>query len=261
MSSKPPHYRLRMLREGLRPFRLHFFPRLRSTNDHAVVLRRRGQLFAPAAVLGARQIAGRGRGSNTWWSGPGSITVTFALAVDEHLSPTQVPLAAGLAVRDALAQIAGEPKIALKWPNDVVYGGRKLAGVLCERILRLDLVGVGVNLNVELADLPRSLRGKVASLRAIAGRTFDPSSAVVLLAKHVLRTFSMRRLHPFAVMLRDYAAHHVLNGKRLSVRVDPSARPISGRCEGLDDIGRLIVRDSARLHRITTGHVSIGGET
>src|SRR4051812_45410277 len=69
-------YHLDRLRAGLRPFRLHWFPVLRSTSDHAAALRRRGELFAPAVVLTGRQTAGRGRGDHRWWSGPGCVTVT-----------------------------------------------------------------------------------------------------------------------------------------------------------------------------------------
>src|SRR5690348_7219611 len=91
------------LRANIKPFKVHYFAKLRSTNDQAAELRRRGKLFAPAIVLTSNQIKGRGRGGNSWWSDAGSITVTFVFPVEEHLSPHQVPLAAGLAVRDAAA--------------------------------------------------------------------------------------------------------------------------------------------------------------
>src|SRR3954447_21863623 len=83
---------LSRLRAQLRPFRLYWYPRLNSTNTHAASLRRARKLFAPAVVLTGRQIAGRGRGANAWWSGAGSLTVTFVLPVREHLLPHQVPL-------------------------------------------------------------------------------------------------------------------------------------------------------------------------
>src|SRR4029453_4913946 len=113
-------FHLAKLRQELRPFRLHWYPVLNSTNDHAATLRKRGKLFAPAVILTGRQIAGRGRGTNSWWSGGGALTLTFVFPVEEHLSPYQVPLLAGLAVRDAAAELTGERRIALKWPNDVV---------------------------------------------------------------------------------------------------------------------------------------------
>src|SRR5438270_7466674 len=81
----PSRFNLTALRAGVKPFRLHWFPTLRSTNDHAAAMRKRGELFAPAIVLTGRQTAGRGRGSNTWWSGAaGMLTVTFVFPVDEQ---------------------------------------------------------------------------------------------------------------------------------------------------------------------------------
>src|SRR6266566_2333174 len=85
-AQKANSFDLPRLKKVLKPFRLHFFPRLRSTNDHAALLRKRGDLFAPAVVLAARQIAGRGRGANTWFSAAGSLTVTFVLPADQTLA-------------------------------------------------------------------------------------------------------------------------------------------------------------------------------
>src|SRR5437870_10115121 len=93
-------FQIHPLKQQIKPFRLHFFPTLRSTNDHAAALRKRGDLFAPAVVLAARQTAGRGRGANTWFSAPGSLTVTFVLAADASFAPHHLPLAAGLAARN-----------------------------------------------------------------------------------------------------------------------------------------------------------------
>ena len=95
-------FQLGRLRAAVKPFRLYFFPTVRSTNDHAARLRRRGKLFAPAIVLTPRQIAGRRRGANTWFSKAGSgasLTVTFALAVRERIPAQEVPILAGLAMR------------------------------------------------------------------------------------------------------------------------------------------------------------------
>src|SRR5437667_6020773 len=91
------------LKKELKPFRLHFFPRLRSTNDHAALLRKRGDLFAPAIVLTPNQIAGRGRGRNTWWSKEGALTVTVLLPIDHTRDPHPIPLIARLAVLHAAA--------------------------------------------------------------------------------------------------------------------------------------------------------------
>ncbi|HLL90167.1 MAG TPA: biotin--[acetyl-CoA-carboxylase] ligase [Tepidisphaeraceae bacterium] len=257
MPSRSISFDLARLRAGLKPFRLHWFPRLRSTNDHAVALRARGELYAPAVVLTGHQTAGRGRGGNAWWSGRGSVTATFAFPIDDALSPPQLPLLAGLAVRDAAAELIGDDGVQLKWPNDLLYDGRKLAGLLCERAHKVDLVGVGLNVNVAAADVPRPLRDRVTSLQMLSGRTTDLSTAVAIVASHLHRTLTRRREQSFAQALRAYDRHHALVGRR--VRVDPggSEPAIQGRCEGLDATGRLLLRDGGTLHRVIAGHVTL----
>ena len=144
-------YSLKALRTALRPFRLYWFPRLLSSNSHAMVLRKRKSLYAPAVILTGHQVRGRGRGSNSWWSGAGSLTATFVLPIEPHLQAHQIPLIAGLAVRNAVAELSGAHDIGLKWPNDLLHGDRKLAGLLCERIDHVDLIGVGLNVNIAVS--------------------------------------------------------------------------------------------------------------
>ncbi len=250
-------FNLERLRKQVRPFRLHWSPRLRSTNDQAALLRRRGELFAPAIVLTGNQFAGRGRNSNTWWSGPGSLTVTFVLPIDEHLSPHQIPLIAGLAVRNAAAQLIGTDDILLKWPNDLLYGGRKLAGLLCERAHKADLIGLGLNINAP-AKPPRALRDRIISLSEIAGHSFDKTDVLIAILRHLHPMLSRRNEFPFARILRDYDDYHALPGQRIRIDGAAGEPAISGTCQGLDQMGRLLVRAAGRVHRIIAGQVHMG---
>jgi BirA family biotin operon repressor/biotin-[acetyl-CoA-carboxylase] ligase len=248
-------YGLPRLRQSLKPFRLHWFPTLRSTNDHAAELRRRGTLFAPAAVLTGRQTAGRGRGAHAWWSGPGCITVTFVLPVVGHVEPHQLPLVAGLAVRNAVAALSGVEGIQLKWPNDLLYEGRKLAGLLCERVEKADLVGLGLNVNVDPTAAPASIRERVTSLARVAGRPLDMTDVLLAVASHLRRTIDRRAETPFSVLLREYDANHALVGRTVSVVDGADSVAVTGKCEGLDDMGRLLVRSRSGVHRIISGQV------
>jgi BirA family biotin operon repressor/biotin-[acetyl-CoA-carboxylase] ligase len=251
-------FQLARLRGALRPFRLHWFPTLRSTNDHAAALRKRGDLYAPAVVLTGRQTAGRGRGEHTWWSGPGCLTLTFVLPAGE-IEPHRVPLLAGLAVRNAAAELSGSDAIRLKWPNDVLLGDgrgfRKLAGLLCERVVNADLVGLGLNVNLDPARAPRALRGRVASLAQAAKRPIDMTDALVTVAIHLRQTLDRATKEPFAAILREYDGHHALVGKTVSVIVPGGPAPLSGRCEGLDEMGRLLLRSRSTVHRVIAGQV------
>jgi len=249
-------FNLARLRSALRPFRLHWFPRLRSTNDHAAAMRKAGRLFAPAIVLTAHQTAGRGRGPNSWFSPPGCLTVTFALPIEEHLSPHQLPLVAGLAARNAAAELTGNPSIGLKWPNDIVHDGLKLAGLLCERIHRIDLIGLGLNVNNDPRLAPLALRSRITCLSAIAGRQLDMTDVLATIARHLHRTLSRRNQHPFASLLQEYNQHHVLPGHRVRISA-PNQTPITGLCTGLDHLGRLLVQDHHRTHPIVSGHVEL----
>ena len=251
----PHRFRLAELRRALRPFRLHWFPRLRSTNDHAAGMRRRGDLFAPAVVLTGHQTAGRGRGAHVWWSGPGCITATFVLPADDQVPPHQLPLIAGLAVRNAAAEVSGDDGVQLKWPNDLLYDGRKLAGLLCERVRGADLVGLGLNVNLDPAAAPEPLRGRVTSLSHIARRELDLTATLATVATHLYRLWSRRAEYPFGAILLEYDTHHALVGRRVSVIADPSQPALSGRCEGLDDMGRLLLRSGQTLLRVIAGHV------
>jgi BirA family transcriptional regulator, biotin operon repressor / biotin---[acetyl-CoA-carboxylase] ligase len=255
-------FELSRLSAAVKPFRLYFFSRLRSTNDHAASMRRRGDLFAPAIVVTPRQIAGRGRGSNRWFSrlgGDDSLTVTFALPLRERIAAPEIPIIAGLAVRDAAELLTGRRDIRLKWPNDVICQGRKLAGLLCERVDHADLIGVGVNLNLDPADAPANLRQRITSLKILAGRRLDATDALASLADHLHRSMRKRLEQPFSVFLRQYREHDGLIGKSVLV-TGGEGPPLAGKCQGVDDKGRLLIRRRGTLYRVVAGTVVLKGE-
>jgi len=250
-------YNLARLREELKPFRLHFSPVMRSTNNHAAKLRERGDLYAPAVVLCSHQTAGRGRRDNTWWSTAGVVTVTFVLPIEKHLEAHQLPLAAGLAVRNACAEITGSSDIQLKWPNDILYNDRKLSGLLSERIHNADLTGVGLNAFVQPEWLPAGLKGRVASLDEIFGSAPSITDVVLMLARHIHRTVARRGERSFADLLLEYDSHHALRGRQVTINTgDEASHPIAGVCEGLDEIGRLKVRTPKGMEYVIAGHVT-----
>jgi BirA family transcriptional regulator, biotin operon repressor / biotin---[acetyl-CoA-carboxylase] ligase len=257
MPMRSNSFHIDALRQQIKPFRLHFFPRLKSTNDHAIALRKRSKLFAPAIVLTAHQLAGRGRGSNSWWSGAGSLTVTFVLPVQEHRLPHQIPLLAGLAVRNAIAAHSGIDDVQLKWPNDLLHHGCKLAGLLCERVDRVDLIGLGLNVNVKMSDVPRQLRQRVTSLAGIAGVSFDMTLLLADIAHALHQNLSRRDEPPFAQMLREYDRHHALVGKRVSITNVPGEPALNGTVIGLDSMGRLLLKGRSEISHVIAGQVQM----
>jgi BirA family biotin operon repressor/biotin-[acetyl-CoA-carboxylase] ligase len=147
----------------------------RSVDSTQTVARRWGERGAPegAVVLAAHQSAGRGRRGRTWTAPPGA-----GLLVSIVLRPPlpvprwpEVGIAAGCAVAEAVEATTGLP-VQLKWPNDVLAGARKLAGILAEGCAGADglvILGIGVNVSQAARDWPPELAGRAVSL-AMLGR-------------------------------------------------------------------------------------------
>ena len=133
-----------------------------STNDRARELAARGAPHGTIVTAGV-QTAGRGRQGRTWTAPPGS---SLLLSLILRSSDELLPLRAGLAVAD----LAG-PAARVKWPNDVLVDGRKLAGILAEARPQegWTVVGIGLNAALNVDDLPPDLRGTAASLGRAPG--------------------------------------------------------------------------------------------
>ena len=214
-------------------------------------MRRQGRLLAPSIVLTGRQTAGRGRGMNAWHSPRGVMTVTFVLPAHDTLPPQHVPLVAGLAVRDAVASF-GATDVGIKWPNDLWHDGKKLAGLLCERLDRVDLIGVGLNVSPDLAALPAAVRATSTSLAAIVGASIPIGDVLVAIAKALREGLTDSRTSLAAVLPR-LRRHDALAG--LQVRVTDPQSSLEGRAAGIDPQGRLLVENLAGMHRIVSGTV------
>lgn len=145
---------------------------LDSTSDEARRRVEAGGAALPFVVRTDRQTKGRGRGSNRWWSDEGSLLFTVALdpaAVGLELRhQPRLALVTALAVIEAASEFAPGLPLGIRWPNDVEAGGRKLAGILPERVetaegVRL-LVGVGINVTTRFEEAPEDVRGLATSL-------------------------------------------------------------------------------------------------
>ena len=146
----------------------------------------------------------------------------------------------------------------LKWPNDILHAGCKLAGLLCERVHKADLIGVGLNVNLSPAAAPKGLRGQITSLWQTAQRRFDLTDVLITLARHLHPALARRGERFFSETLRRYDAHHALTGRRVTVSSLDDSRTLAGTVQGLDSHGRLILRDRAgRVHRVISGQVQM----
>ncbi len=168
------------LREGLQTTvigraEIHYFPCTESTNRQAKTLAGGG---APSGtlVLAEEQTAGRGRRGRSWFSPPGA-GIYLSVILRPDITPQEAPRFA-LATAAAVAAAVQETTLVetrIKWPNDILAGGRKLGGILTEAVLEMDrveylIIGLGLNVNLDRIDFPQDLRETATSIQAETGR-------------------------------------------------------------------------------------------
>ena len=191
------------------------------------------------------QTAGRGRLDHVWISPPGeNLTLSAVLDVSGR-NPQEVatlPLVVGLATATA-ASLLLLRQTWIKWPNDVLVDGRKVAGVLCERHGDNVVAGVGINVNQKVFAPEIALRA--TSLVQVDGRERPLEMVLRAFLKVLGPLYDSWRRDGFAAVHPLVAACDMLKGKRVSVRqTDSDASPLAGPCGGIQKDGTLLVGDT-----------------
>ncbi|MBX6312761.1 MAG: biotin--[acetyl-CoA-carboxylase] ligase [Isosphaeraceae bacterium] len=234
-----------------------------STSDLARELVQAGGVELPLLGRADRQTAGRGRGSNSWWSDEGSLLFTLALDPRAHGLRTEheprLALAAAVAVIEALEEAGSVPAgmLGLRWPNDIEAAGRKLGGLLPERVEtdagpRL-LLGIGLNVATRLEAAPEPIRRMATSVAALAGRS--EIEATMLLGPILARLEGVisRLARDDPGLVAQWNALDTLAGG--PVRVDLGGRLITGLGQGIDPRGGLILATEGGLLHLYGGRV------
>lgn len=208
----------------------------------------------PAIIVADEQSAGRGTKERRWLAPPGtSVLVSFVLP-DPPPAAAVASLVAGVAVARALDSL-GAPEAGLKWPNDVLLGGRKIAGILTQASSGTGghlVVGVGLNVTQTRADLGE-LEVTATSL-ALAGLHADRLGVLAALAREVAVAFAA----PAEATLDEWRVRSTLLGRRVTVsRVGEDA--VRGLAAGLEPDGALCVETAYGPVRILTGEVTVEG--
>lgn len=246
---------------GLHPYRLLQYAQLPSTNDHLRQLSRAG---APegTVVLADHQTAGRGRRGRPWASPPG-LGLWFSVLLRPFRPAREAPLLALLAaaaVRATVSEAADVPA-RIKWPNDVVVGRAKLAGILAEvegpAAHPACIVGIGLNVNQTESDFPPELRGQATSVHLAAGRAFPREALLHRILHHMATRYRQALGEGFAPLLAEVARHSATLGR--PVEVAEAGRAWSGLAVGLAPDGALLVRPqgSAEAVAVYAADVSI----
>jgi BirA family biotin operon repressor/biotin-[acetyl-CoA-carboxylase] ligase len=224
-----------------------------STNDDARALAAQGCEHGSLVTADA-QTRGRGRSGQRWHSPPGA-NVYLSVVLRPRLAPhlaTPFTLCVGLVVAELVEARIGRPA-SLKWPNDVLVDGRKIAGVLVEAQIRGDRLAsvvVGVGLDVETLDFPPPLDAIATSLAQLGAVDRNRSILVAELTARIVEAASRFEAHGLATFLPAVAARDALAGTRVRVG------DVEGLARGIADDGALLVaQDDGRLERVVAGTV------
>jgi len=236
--------------------RLFAYETLPSTNAEALELARRGER-GPLWITALEQLAGRGRRGNAWASPPGNLYATLLLTdpAPSDRAP-ELSFVAALAVDDAILDCAPglRGKLALKWPNDVLCGGLKLAGILIEGEGHIAGLAVAVGIGVNCIHHPPQTTHPATDLAAAGVKVSAESLFEALSAAMLERVAQWNRGLGFAGIRADWMMRAAGIGGDMRVRLP--GRELLGRGEALDERGRLLLRlADGSLQTIAAGDV------
>jgi BirA family biotin operon repressor/biotin-[acetyl-CoA-carboxylase] ligase len=239
--------------------KFHHYLEIDSTNTHARQLAESGAAEGEI-VIAEQQTHGRGRLGRNWIS-PAFDNLYLSVVLRPELPPAHAPqitLMAAVALADTVACFTPGPP-AIKWPNDILVHGKKLAGILTESSLTAErinyvILGIGVNINFPHALMPEAIRGRATSLMECAGRAVSREAFLGRLIQHLDRCYGILGEAGFDRIAPRWEAYFSLLGKR--VRVEMGDETIAGVAKGIDNDGALIVEgERGQFHRIFAGDV------
>jgi BirA family biotin operon repressor/biotin-[acetyl-CoA-carboxylase] ligase len=240
---------------------IRVFEETTSTNDVIEKLARDG-VKEGAVVFAESQTKGRGRLGRKWIS-PERKGLWFSILLRPDLRPqeaTQLTVASATALRRAIQNVTGlSPEI--KWPNDILVGGKKVAGILTELSAELDhvrhvILGVGVDVNLGVGEFPLELRKLATSLKIESGRAVSRPELASAILRELDSDYARICAGKFTAVADEWEAHCTTIGRDVTVQI--GGRKLRGRAESLDDDGALLLRtEHGRLEPITGGDVTL----
>ena len=240
---------------------IQVFEQTTSTNDVMEKLARDG-VREGVVVFAEAQTKGRGRLGRHWIS-PTHKGLWFSILLRPPLRPqeaTQLTVASATALRRAIESETGlKPEI--KWPNDILIGGKKVAGILTELSAEVDrvrhiILGLGVDVNLAADELPPDLRRTATSLKIESGEMVSRADLAVAILRELDSDYARIGAGKFPGLADEWESHCVTIGKNVTVHIGD--RKIRGRAESLDDDGALLIRtEHGHLERIIGGDVTL----
>jgi len=225
--------------------------------------KRRGSpdLSGPEWILALRQSAGHGRRGRAWSGGTGNFAATLVLPTDDPPERRALrSFVAALAVLDACVAVSGQARgLALKWPNDVLLNGGKLAGILLESAgqgARMTPLAIGIGINLAHAPAVADLEAgalRPVSLLSESGVAVTPEAFLDALAPAYAQREAVFRREGFAPIRADWLAAAAKLGEAITART--GAGVLSGRFETVDAAGNLVLETDGTRRAIAAADI------
>lgn len=246
---------------------LYIFEELASTNAFAME-RAKDQALSGTVVLADRQTAGRGRLDRSWFS-PGKSNIYGSLLLVPETTIHYlgwIPHMAGVAIAQALEQQTGI-RIDLKWPNDLLIGGHKLGGVLCDSFRNAGhqtcvVIGFGINVNLSQSEFPLELQTSATSLQIQSHCAMDREELIIKVITSLEENWENLRSNGPQSLLEEYKHWCITIGHTIQVQF-PDGSQLQGLAQSIGEHGQLQVipspsdpnEQSARMRDIHSGEI------
>ena len=232
-----------------------------STNRIAKELANKGAVDG-TVVIAEEQIGGKGRLGRSFFS-PKSKGIWCSIILRPKFLPHEAPkctLMAAVAV--AKAMIRFDLKPAIKWPNDLLYDGRKIVGILTEisaEMSRINyiVVGIGINVNINREEFPRDLQSIAASLSEMKGEEISRTDFFRALLEEFDKLYLEVNAGQFENILDDWRKYNITLGKKIRVLPAGSSDEFSAEALDIDADGTLIIKTDNGTEKVYAGDVSI----
>jgi len=263
ITSAPDILRPEDVRRGLRTKiigrEIHLFHKIASTNTLAMEMAANGTPEG-AVVIAEMQTGGKGRLGRTWISPQGNLYLSVVLRpnIPIHKAPL-ITLTGAVAVASAIRTMCGL-EAGIKWPNDILISGKKVSGLLTEMSAEQDrirhiVLGIGVDVNMEMGELPPDVRSLTTTLAAEAGAKINRTALLQQVLRDLERWYQ-KFLNNHADVLEEWKKLNMTVGNRITV--SGAGEDLDGLAQGVDSDGRLIVRlEDGAIRTIAAGDVTI----
>ncbi|CUX31815.1 biotin--[acetyl-CoA-carboxylase] ligase [Clostridium sp. C105KSO13] len=243
--------------------KIYYFDEIDSTNTRAKQLGEEGALHG-TIVVAEEQSAGRGRRGRAWKSPIGSNIYMSILLRPEDIPPVKAPmltLVMGLSTAEGLREYTSLD-IQIKWPNDIILEGKKLAGILTEMSTEVDFINyivIGTGINVNMKQLPAEVAEKATSLRLETGRFMRRSEIIAIIMKKFEKNYQIFMENKDLGQLQE-KYNNLLITREKEVRIIGTREEYGGYALGINEKGELMVRKSdGAVETVSSGEVSVRG--